>query len=174
MYTANKAYNHRCDNCGKEMYVKPYRFKRSKRICCSLECSNKLRKEWFKGENNHQYGLKRDLNPTYIGHTKKMKNGYIFIRDYNHPFADTNGWVREHRVVAEKYLLNDENSIVINGKKYLSPDFHVHHKNHNKTNNSIDNLEIVTASEHTTLHNLLNPIDRDEGTGRFMSINKCM
>lgn len=60
--------------------------------------------------------------------------------------------VFEHRLIAEKYLLNDENSIEINGKKYLKPEFIVHHKDMNKINNEVSNLQIMTLKEHTSLH----------------------
>ena len=33
----------------------------------------------------------------------------------------------------------------------------VHHKDEDPTNNSLDNLELMSRSEHTRLHNFLNP-----------------
>lgn len=63
------------------------------------------------------------------------------------------GYIREHRLIAEQYLLTEENSIEINGEYYLSPNYDVHHKDRNKLNNSSKNLEILTRSEHAVLHN---------------------
>ena len=45
--------------------------------------------------------------------------------------------------MAEKYLMTDDQAIEIDGVKYLSPLFDVHHKDFNKQNNNLDNLEIM-------------------------------
>lgn len=70
----------------------------------------------------------------------------------SHPFATKSGYIREHRLIAEYYLLTEENSVLINNKKYLSPKFEVHHKDLNKLNNNKDNLQVLTKSEHQKLH----------------------
>lgn len=114
----NRKPNTKCDLCGKDIYIRPNRLKTSKFKSCSIECSKKLRSEFSKGELNHQFGLKKELNSSYKNNLEKIKNGYKYIRDYEHPH-NVEGWVREHRVVAEKYLLNNENSILINDKLYL-------------------------------------------------------
>lgn len=46
-------------------------------------------------------------------------------------------WFRVHRIIGE-YLFDD-----INNK-------HIHHKDSNKLNNSLENLELLTPSQHTT------------------------
>lgn len=58
----------------------------------------------------------------------------------------TKGYIKrdqkhEHRMVVEKIL----------GRKLKSSEV-VHHKNKNKHNNSLDNLEIVSRSEHIKIH----------------------
>lgn len=58
----------------------------------------------------------------------------------------------EHRLVAEKFLLNDENSVEIDGKKYLSKDYVVHHLDFNRLNNDVSNLIIMKLSEYCSLH----------------------
>lgn len=46
-----------------------------------------------------------------------------------------------HRLLAENFIIND----IIEG-------FEVHHKDHNKLNNSLDNLQILTPLEHKDFH----------------------
>lgn len=58
----------------------------------------------------------------------------------SHPLSAKSGYIREHRLIAEQYLLTEGNSILINGEKYLDPKFDVHHKDFNKLNNDINNL----------------------------------
>lgn len=65
------------------------------------------------------------------------KNREGYIREY----VDGK-YKMQHRLVMERYL----------GRE-LRPDEVVHHKDHDKTNNNIENLELLTNSEHTRLHN---------------------
>ena len=68
---------------------------------------------------------------------KDMKNGY-----YHAHFGDK---VKSlHRVKWE-----DTYGPIPDG-------FHVHHKDHNKDNNSIDNLELISREEHLSYHSKLN------------------
>ena len=75
--------------------------------------------------------------------------------------------INNNGLVAEKYLLTDCTTVVINNKKYLSPDYVVHHKDENRLNNNVDNLEIMIRGNHTSMHNKENPHPRD-ALGRFI------
>lgn len=44
----------------------------------------------------------------------------------------------------------------------------IHHINENKTDNDIENLQILSRGEHTRLHNLKSPVKRDKRTGKFI------
>lgn len=70
------------------------------------------------------------------------KDGYVLIYVKDHPHSG-NGYVLEHRYVMEQKL-----------GRYLEPFETVHHKDHNKQNNNIDNLELLSNSEHAKLHGL--------------------
>lgn len=75
--------------------------------------------------------------------------------------------VFEHRLVAEKYLLNDLNSVDVNGKRYLSKDYSVHHMDMNRLNNAVDNLVVMRKEQHSRLHNFLRKTIKDKKTGRI-------
>jgi len=71
----------------------------------------------------------------------------------DHPFQDKDGRYYKHRLVAERHLLNSVNKIVINDKEFLSMDYAVHHIDLDKQNNNIDNLVVLSHSNHTRIHN---------------------
>ena len=126
-------------------------------LCCSLKCMGELRKIIYDSENNPNYGNRGINSPLHKNNRRINSHGYILIAlDYEHPFAIDGFWIREHRYLAEKYLMTDEQSITIDGKKYLNPIYDVHHKDFDRTNNDLSNLEILTRAEHKKLHWKLN------------------
>lgn len=144
--------NCKCEVCGKLFHRKPSYITKTKHLTCSKECNNKLRKVTYKGINNPQYGLKGQLNASWKSDKKITSYGYVKIRCLDHPFQDCDGFVFEHRLIAEKYLLTEENSVLINGKRYLKQTYSVHHIDENKLNNDVRNLKIMTKSEHMSYH----------------------
>ena len=162
-------YNMTCPMCGKKFHLKPYSVKRSDTHYCSKSCFYKSKSETFSGINNHQYGLKGNLNPTWSGGRTK-KHGYWHIQVHGHPFGvGRESYVLEHRLVAEKYLLNEQNSVVIDGVKYLSPEYIVHHVNGIKTDNRPENLYVMKLGEHSRMHNKENDHNRNrDKLGRYI------
>lgn len=156
-----------CPICGKGFHLKPFALNRFKTHYCSKRCFNESKKILMKGEGNHQYGIKGGKNSSWKSDTKMSRYGYIQIRQPNHPFCDKDGWVLEHRLVAEKHLLDESNSVLIDGKMYLSPEYVVHHKNFDRKDNRIENLKVMTKGEHQSFHAKLNMVDRNSETGRF-------
>lgn len=141
-----------CAVCGKPVKKKPRELKKQKHVCCSRECLGILRQTIYLGENNPNYGNRGENNPIWRHDERISVYGYKLVRMPDHPLCNVDGFVFEHRLIAEKYLLTEENSIYINGKPYLKREYSVHHIDGNKLNNSVDNLIVLTNSEHMKLH----------------------
>lgn len=160
-------YNVICPICKKAFHLKPSKLKKDKNHYCSRACHKEAKKEYMAGEKNHQYGLRGEKNASWKGGEKITCYGYKTIYCPDHPFAPKDGHIFEHRLVAEKYLLTEENSVEVNGKRYLRPDYDVHHKDFDRLNNDPENLQVMTKREHRRLHSELNKRPRDSKTGQF-------
>ena len=103
-----------CLNCGKEIFILQSRIKIGKGKFCSIRCGKVGKRSIFwKGG-------------------KRTVNGYVRIYKPDHPNSDQQGCMAEHRLVMEKYL-----------GRYLTKKEVVHHKNSNKQDNRIENLELL-------------------------------
>lgn len=72
------------------------------------------------------------------------------------------GYVRENRYIYYLYLSIKYNRII-----YLPKSYDVHHKNGDKLDNRIENLELISHSKHKGIHN-----PRIDRTGAFCNICK--
>ena len=154
-----------CPVCGEPFTRKNSQLKKMKdtsKATCSKKCCYELRKILYSGENNHQYGLTGNKNSSWKSDEKyvdKTNKHYKMVRAENHPFKNADNFVMEHRLIAEKYLLTETNSIEINGSLYLKPECVVHHIDFDKHNNDVSNLYVF---ESETLHFLFHVLHRNK------------
>jgi hypothetical protein len=94
-----------------------------------------------KAAKRNQFG---DKNLMWKGGRYRSAKGYILLTKPEHPCAAKNGAIMEHRIVMESHI-----------GRFLRSDEAVHHKNFIKDDNRIENLELMTHSEHKALHNRL-------------------
>lgn len=67
--------------------------------------------------------------------------GYMYCYNPSHPVANAAGKVMEHVLVITNQV-----------GRMLRPDECVHHKDRDKTNNALSNLQLMTNSDHAKLH----------------------
>ena len=119
--------------CGITVYHRPLsparlKSRGEKRYVCGHQFRN----------NAHQRGSR---SPTYKT-GREISHGYIIrTGQYEHPMAYSKGRIAEHRMVMADHL-----------GRLLSRDETVHHINGNRQDNRIENLMVVSRSEHPHLH----------------------
>lgn len=78
---------------------------------------------------------------------KTIKKGdYLYAKIPEHPNANKNGYVLEHRVVMENKI-----------GRLLFENEEVHHIDENRKNNNPDNLEVRLRGEHQKFHKTIYP-----------------
>lgn len=75
------------------------------------------------------------------GHTKRHNKGYELVYAPCHPHAHRDGYVMKHTVIMERHI-----------GRYLHDDEEVHHINHIRNDNRIENLTLMDKHEHRLLH----------------------
>ncbi len=88
---------------------------------------NSIKTEFKKGQNTGEN------NYNWKGGIKKHMSGYVWKLQKNHPFADKNGYVLEHRLVMEKHF-----------GRFLEPQEEIHHINGIKNDNRMKNLKLFS------------------------------
>lgn len=138
---------------------KMFRPGHSKQKTCSYECADKSRQTAVRHTHCEHCGkpLKENINPKVrfcshscamkerdrkgqlqaeVGAKKQHSNGYMMIKMPDNPSAYKTGWMLEHRYVMEQFL-----------GRSLEEDEHVHHKNGDRSDNRIENLELWTGKK---------------------------
>lgn len=116
-----------CAGCGTTFTGKP------SRKFCSHACYAVALRERRKGE----------ANPSWRGGISYSGHGYrLILVGKGEPMANNNGYVPEHRLVMAEHL-----------GRPLKRSEHVHHCNGDILDNRLENLEILSLSDHTKHHN---------------------
>lgn len=113
-----------CTVCGKNYEIKACR-KLTAKYCSKVCMTN--------GSIGHR--------PYNYNGGKYMHKGYVLLLQKNHPLS-RDGYVYEHRIVMEQHI-----------GRFLSEKEVVHHKNNIRSDNRIENLELLSSqSEHFKEH----------------------
>ena len=124
----------KCVGCKKE-----FKSRSLKRKYCSHQCYSQA-----KIGRHISFDTNGDKNPKWRGGLRINKFGYVFIYSPYHPYCNIDKVVVEHRLIMEKKI-----------KRFLMPSEVIHHKNGITSDNRIENLELMSKSEHSILHKKL-------------------
>lgn len=114
-----------CKGCGKLFLVPHAWHKRGAGKNCSYACREKNR------------NVKAERHPNWKGGKWAKCDGYVAVTR----IGSGSKHDLEHKIVMEKHL-----------KRKLTKSEVVHHINHVKSDNRIENLMVMTRSEHSRLH----------------------
>lgn len=133
-----------CDECGKSFQVTNSRaneaVKKKHNKFCSKECK---KTNWDRTSAVRLHDHIREIGSSaFKGGIGITTDGYIWIRIKNKGYQHDQ--IKLHRYLMQIKL----------GRKLKSTEI-VHHIDENKLNNDIDNLMIVTRSEHNKIHRFL-------------------
>lgn len=102
-------------------------------------------------------GKKGPSHPTWKGGTRIDRDGYLKRYAPDHPWPRKSGYVFEHVRVMELSL----------GRRMELGEV-VHHRDHDKQNNDLSNLEVQRAGEHSQHHRRLDAhLRKRDSLGRF-------
>jgi len=126
-----------CPDCRKERWVMLRRGKPTSLRCHA--CAGKAQR----GDKNYNWHGGKTI--TGGGHIRVK----LSPTDFFYSMANSNGYALEHRLVMAKHL-----------GRCLQPWEIVHHKNHNKKDNQIENLQLVSDDRHRQITILETKIDK--------------
>lgn len=121
--------NVKCSFCGVSFYVQERNIKKSKTgfFCCSYSCRAELLKTEYIGEKNPNFRK-----------TKVDSDGYFVVNR-------SKGRMKLHKAIVCE-------AIGVDDLPKINELIHIHHRDCNKENNHLDNLSLLSVSDHKWLH----------------------
>ncbi len=89
------------------------------------------------------YNQKGKLNNHWKGGSYVDAEGYVLVHTPEHPNAQANGYIRRARLTLSQHL----------GRPLISFEI-AHHKNGDRADDRVENLELRTASQHSKNHRI--------------------
>lgn len=109
---------------------------------CSCGCGEEIniRSSGILRRYKNYHGTRGDRNYFWSGGKVFDKDGYVLIKQNDHPFKNARGYVQEHRLVMERMI-----------GRYITKNEVIHHVNRIKDDNRIENLMLFEShSKHIT------------------------
>jgi uncharacterized Zn-finger protein len=122
--------------------------KRREQKLCSISCRQ---------QNNARGRHGQKTGPQSKQYKSRMtKDGYLIMYAGKHPYANGRKSIHVHVMVMEMHI-----------GRSIHPQECVHHINGNKTDNQLENLELMTTDRHSRAHNLALTKTRNRAGGRY-------
>jgi len=135
----------------------PYPLKYAKVVSCA-SCGQEFRRRdrgrptqdrYFCSPDCRAAGCSREGHPQWRGGRTISEHGYVKLKQRGHPNADPNGYVYEHRLVAERKF-----------GRSLVPGEVVHHVNGDKRDNRPENISLFpSVADHLRHHRDAGPAE---------------
>lgn len=135
-----------CLVCNKKFFPRKIQIENGGGKFCSMYCLHQSNIGNINSQETKDKRVKSFINSDYNRNRPKGENhpqymDVIFRDGYRWAINEQGNKMQEHRLIIEKHI----------GRKLKSHEI-VHHKDRNKVNNELDNLQIMTRSEHAKEH----------------------
>lgn len=129
---------------GREDYPVTERQREARRKNGKATLGSRRSEETRRKISNAKKKYRKRSDYEFGGHEKQRTDGYVSVFVPTHPTASKDGFVLKHRLVMELHL-----------GRSLTKEEDVHHINGIRNDNRIENLQVLSHSAHTKLHQLL-------------------